>query len=202
MQIETRDGLLWPASDRECYRAVIANVSDVDASIAYAKGRQVAVQAGGNCGVWPRYMAAHFATVYTFEPDPVNFHCLTANVPENVVARMAALGDEPGHVGLICDPKNVGAHYIEGHGPIEVVTIDSLSLAACDLIALDIEGYELKALQGAADTIRRFRPVIQIEDKGLSEKYGTFRGDAERWLKAGFGYKVMARVNRDVILAP
>ncbi|MEO8531020.1 MAG: FkbM family methyltransferase [Deltaproteobacteria bacterium] len=69
------------------------------------------------------------------------------------------------------------------------------------LHCLDIEGAEMPALLGAKELIERCLPVIQIEDKGLSRKFGYEKGDAEAWLAMEFGYVVRARPGRDVILS-
>jgi hypothetical protein len=81
-----------------------------------------------------------------------------------------------------------------------VLTIDSLSLPNCDLIYLDIEGYEMLALFGAANTISNYFPVIAVEDKGLSETFGYKKGDIEYYLIHEWDYKVVERPGRDVIL--
>lgn len=195
------NGYVWPASDKYCFPVVFDMVEDMLPALSGTEGRRVAVQAGGNTGVWAAWLAERFERVYTVEPDPINYHCLERNVPGNVWHRQAAFGERPGKVGLHADPANIGAHYIDGKGEIPVVTIDSYALGACDYICLDVEGYELRALRGAVETIRAHRPTIQIEDKGLSRKYGAEKGDAEAWLAAEFGYQVVERVHRDVILA-
>jgi hypothetical protein len=59
--------------------------------------------------------------------------------------------------------KNRGKSYVAGAGRYPTYQIDNLNLAVCDLIHLDIEGYEYYALQGAAHTIATCRPVIVIE---------------------------------------
>ena len=46
---------------------------------------------------------------------------------------------------------------------IPMITIDSLNLNGCDLIALDVEGYEQGVLQGSINTIRKYKPVIIAE---------------------------------------
>jgi len=68
-------------------------------------------------------------------------------------------------------------------GDVVMCTIDSLNLEKCDLIHLDIEGYEGKALLGAANTIQKFKPVIIIErNSGASylESLGYRKVDTTR----------------------
>lgn len=196
----THNGFLWPASDRHCHKVTFNSTADMLPALALCRGFDMAVQAGGNCGVWPAWLAERFRDVVTFEPDAENYACLAKNVPGNVEHHNAALGAKSGTVGMVRDPRNTGAHYIGGDEGIRMRTIDSLGLVRCDYICLDVEGYEVPALVGAADTIGEYRPVIQIEDKGLSEKYGYARGHVEAWLKR-YGYRVRHRVARDVILS-
>ena len=156
--------------------------------------------------MWPIALAKEFETVYTFEPHPLNFVALTVNTAHlpNVVRTQAALGVMPDLIRLELashELANCGAFYVASGGQIPVVRIDDFQYPACDLLYLDIEGFELNALQGAVKTIIRHRPTIVIEDKGLSEKYGSQQGDAEKWL-AGIGYVVAERVHKDVVLTP
>lgn len=195
-------GFLWPAEDVQAAAVVFEFSADLAIAYEHCRGFDVAVQAGGNCGIWPKAMGEKFGTVYTFEPDPVNFRCLCANAPaENVVKFNAALGSTHEMVGLETRSDNAGAHQIDGSGVIPTMLIDDLSLTQCDLIYLDIEGYEHRAIHGARETIARCRPVIAFEDKGLSQRYGTKRGDLELMLEA-IGYRVVARPHRDVVMVP
>ena len=45
---------------------------------------------------------------------------------------------------------------------IDVVTVDSLSLDKVSFIKFDVEGSESEAIEGAAETIKRDRPVMKI----------------------------------------
>jgi len=131
----------------------------------HCKSFNVAVQAGGFNGLYPKLLGQMFAVVYTFEPDALNFHCVVNNCQEeNIIKFNAALGDE--HVmihmeGVAEDNPGMGRAVIGGFVP--QLRIDDLNLPACDLIQLDIEGHELKALKGAANTIEKFKPVICLE---------------------------------------
>lgn len=201
MELTEYRGFVWPARDRLCCAVVFDTVSDMELALAQTSRRQVAVQAGGNCGVWASWLAERFGQVYTFEPDAANYACLEQNVPENVSHWNVALGDRRTQSGMSRDEKNCGAHYLAPGADVPVRTLDSYGLPGCDYLCLDVEGFELSALRGAQSTISRYRPVIQIEDKGLSEKYGVKKGDAEKWLAERFSYRVVGRIHRDVILS-
>lgn len=203
MDLIERDGFFWPADDDWCHKVIHSELPDADAAIALCKGRMLAVQAGGNVGVWASHLAKTFDTVFTVEPDATNYECLTRNVPANVTHQRAGFGAQAGGIALVNVQGNAGAHYICGGGSIPIITIDSLDLPGCDLLILDVEGSEPAALYGAEQTIRRFRPVIMFEEKGLSERYyGVKRGTAEAWVAGlGFGYSVRTRVRADVIMA-
>lgn len=196
-------GLLWPAEDDETRRVSQLAEGDIAIVCGHCPDRRVVVQAGGNCGLWPRALGKLFQFVYTFEPDPVNFRCLCANAPaENVFKFNAALGVDRGCVDLGRNPKRVGSHYVSGTGPIPTLRIDDLALDVCDLIYLDVEGYEQFALAGAAETITRCRPTIAVEDKQTSERYGIAKGGTAEWLMAQFNYRIGERMRRDVVLVP
>lgn len=195
-------GYLWPADDEKCARYVFESTKDLERTYPHCRAFQVVVQAGGNCGVWPRALGQHFDRVYTFEPCPVNFRCLAANAAaENIYKFNAALGRRPGLVSLVRDPRNIGAHYVDGGtGEIPTMRVDDLALDACDLIFLDIEGLEFHAICGAWKTISRHRPVIVVEDRGFSERYGVARGHIEQVLSPM--YRVIDRPHHDVVLVP
>jgi len=132
---------------------------------------RVCVQAGGACGMYPRLLSETFDKVYTFEPDPLSFHCLTNNCQtDNIYKYHAAIGDTHQLVKLYRkSPHNVGENLISAeHGDYEVpmLMIDDLALDICDFIQLDVELYEYQALLGAKETIKKCHPVISCENGG------------------------------------
>lgn len=188
---------VWPDYDTQLIR-VFDYVRDLDTALKVS-GRQTAVQAGGAAGLWPWYLSQYFRDVITFEPEPRNFECLIQNAPD-VEAHMAALGAVEGEAGIrIGEHENAGTWHIAGAGSVRVMTIDSLSLRDCDLIVLDVEGGELRALKGAAETIERLHPVIMLEEKQLAHMKHDAAA-ARNFLCSTFGYREYARVHRDVIL--
>ncbi len=115
--------------------------------------------------------------VIAFEPQRMMFQTLCANLAlnscTNVVARPEAVGATPGQIRVPVlapdSPNNFGALPLGNgweHGEVvALVTIDNLQLSACRLIKLDVEGMEFEALQGGAQTIRRLRPVLYVENE-------------------------------------
>jgi len=164
--VEQRQGWWWPRTDQRCwdYMQTHPDVPQLITEFVPVDQRRVVVQAGGNCGFYPRQYAQLFDRVYTFEPDWLNFYCLNLNVPDsNVVKIQSCLGDIHQTVGLSIKSVNRGKNFVDGAGAYPVLRIDDLALDQCDLIQLDIEGYEYYALLGAIDTIKKFHPVITVE---------------------------------------
>lgn len=199
------EGLYWPDSDNDCHPVILKQSEDIEIVLPYVTNKKVCIQAGGNVGIWAKRLAKEFEAVYTFEPDPENFQCLVYNVSEpNVVKFQAALGEGPAFIKVgvptQAHKNNCGAYQVLGQGIVPVMMIDSLDLPACDLLYLDIEGYELFALQGAYQTIEKYHPVISIEQKELPYMYGCEAEEAAHWLISEFGYEVVERPHRDIVL--
>ena len=53
---------------------------------------------------------------------------------------------------------------------INVVTLDSLNIPQCDLIKIDVQGYEYYLLKGANKLINEFKPIIFLENPILGEE--------------------------------
>jgi len=196
------DEWAWPEFDTKLIQ-VFDQVQDINKIMPFVSPQRTCIQAGGACGAWPKMFAQHFDLVYTFEPEPTNFECLLMNCNEdNIICIPSALGESMGEVALHlddCESTNAGAWYAYGVGNTPMCTIDSLNHVDVDLIQLDVEGYELEALRGAYETIRETLPVIVLEEKRLPHMNRP-AGLASAWLAAEFGYEVVMRVHRDVIL--
>lgn len=166
--IQGETNWVWPISDDGAWTGPrndwISNHSDK--YFKYLEKMDVVVTAGANCGMHVRFFAKKFKKVYAFEPDPLNFHCMVNNCQyDNVIKLQAALGDECKLVGLNNDSKgNVGVHTVQPGELYPMLTIDTLNLDACDLIQLDVEGYERFIIKGAVETIKKYRPVITAEN--------------------------------------
>lgn len=197
--------LWWPSSDHRAPRnlAYIKNrLTDMDPAIRLAKNRDACIQAGGHVGLWPLRLAKFFRTVTTFEPQFSLFTCLSLN-SENRPKSESTIVPTNAALGAVCgtaqmrptgNPATWRVHE-EGRVEVRMVTIDSIAPEICDAIFLDVEGYEPEALEGARNTIERFRPVIQVEELPRS---------AERiqLAMAMLGYRLHCRVRSDAVYAP
>lgn len=192
-----------------CIKWARRDLQTLDAALAFVPGRTACIQAGGNVGIFPKFLAKHFETVYTFEPDPHLFYCLTYNCREhNVVKLQSALGVDRGPVRMECKrrdtsgrPVHEGLTHVAGPGALPSIQIDDLALPVCDLIYLDVEGWEYFVLRGAAQTMRRCRPVIGVE---INRNIGFAGCSAEqlRALLAEFGYSHRFTMHSDEIYTP
>lgn len=121
--------------------------------------------------------------IFAFEPGVPAFRCLEHNIKlfehQNVIASPFALGDKAGTCGYKPMPNaDLGSSYCDGEGDIRVVTLDSIIKPGfphhrkVDFMKLDIEGYELKALQGATRILTEDRPVMVLEINRYAEQRG------------------------------
>lgn len=180
----------------------------LDVVLKYVPGRTAVVQAGGHLGLWPKKLAESFATVYTFEPAADLFAAMQKNAPEpNIVKFQAALGDQRELVGLSRvrrDGKtniHEGITHVSGSGVIPTLRVDDLGLEVCDLLMLDVEGWELFALRGAVETIRRCRPVLVVEVNKNLGYVGLTPADVAQFL-GDLRYGVVQRHQSDEVYLP
>lgn len=190
-------GVWWPDYDHapvKCMQFVQHGLPAVDRVAHFCPKMRVAVQAGGHAGFWAMALAAKFGHVHTFEPERALFDCMTRNcTATNVTFYRHGLGSSCGSVSFKSH-VSAGSWRVDqaGEHRITLLTVDTLKLEALDALCLDIEGYEVEALAGAAETILRCRPVI------LCELLPRSKAAIETWLDEA-GYVLRERYGRDGI---
>jgi FkbM family methyltransferase len=177
----------------------------IDVALKHVIGRDCVIQAGARIGLWPRVLARHFRKVIAFEPETRNFDCALMNLQDcdNVDLRKAALGAEKRVAKLAFSDDKSGSHFIDHDGSrskvetCDVTTIDALK-ASPDAIFLDVEGYELFALQGGLETIEQCKPLLILEQNDSRLRYGIDKSQIVA-LIAPFGYRAVDRCGKDII---
>jgi FkbM family methyltransferase len=150
----------------------------------------VVVDVGAHIGVHAPTAAARLRrlggeTVVAFEPARDSAAKLRAAEARNrldITVVETALGAEPGTAELLADPAydhaDAGVRSLHGSGTrVQVVTVTTFDAWAAearvgrlDLVKLDVEGAELEALRGMAESPRRLRPralVVEVKQRIL-----------------------------------
>ena len=217
-EIEKIDGFWWPKKDKIC-RPYTLNEKSMPAEISsMVPNKRTVIQAGGNVGYYALEYSKMFKTVYTFEPDYINFMCLVLNVPqENVIKMQACLGDkitpvdiernvnspftlrdEDGTIEKI-EGLNTGGYFVNGPGKIPSLTIDNLNLEDVDLIHLDTEGYEGPILHGSVNTIMKYKPLIVVEiGHNNGKRFNWPKGQVRKFL-GDLGYQEKTNYSADYV---
>jgi FkbM family methyltransferase len=91
-------------------------------------------------------------------------------------------------------PNNAGQNHMrptntkgkEGNSilyeTVAVTTIDSHNFSDVDIIKIDVEGFELFVLQGAENTIREYKPVLQVEIADNAKRFNYHVNDIYNFL--------------------
>ena len=133
--------------------------------------------------------------VHAYEPCQRNSRFLIRNIAENNIGNCAihteglyseaCRGTMKQHAG-----GNSGCYYFEKSdtGDISCIPLDSHAHSEVDFIKLDTEGSELHVLKGAEQTLRTWKPLVQIECNSLSETlFGIQSKETIMYLKS-LGY--------------
>lgn len=164
----------WPDEDIHCWKHLHKHgpriVQDITGLLPTDQ-RNLVIQAGGNCGMYPYEYVKHFKKVVTFEPCYRNFKHLIINNPSSrITAVNGALGQKSGEfVPIRNSTKNSGATHVTTIPKIATsfamtFALDDLGLKP-DLIHLDVEGFELEVIQGARRLLKEVGPLLVVEIK-------------------------------------
>lgn len=162
------------------------------------KEGNVVVDVGANFGIYTNALSKIVkdkGKVYAFEPVPIIYDFLKKHSNNNNIKTFCvALSDTnntkttinlPMLFGHIPEPALCSLEKLEGEIQKLEISVNTLDQYINDLngltfIKADIEGHEFSFLRGAAEIIKKFRPVIQIEDnipEKNCDKYQVFCSD-------------------------
>lgn len=134
----------------------------------------------------------NYSKIFIFEPSEINFTKASENLKgfKNIFLLPLGVSDEEGT--LFFDPNHGSASSIStsGSSKIDVVTIDETVKEKITFIKMDLEGWELKALQGAKNHILENHPKMAIsiyhnaaDFRKIPEFILSLRDDYELYLR-------------------
>lgn len=134
-----------------------------------AKGKCLDI--GANIGAISQMLAANGFEVIAFEPQPAIFNLLQKNFSGE--AYNCGLGDKEYLAAMprlrYEDRNNFGGISLDttgilGHISVPVKRLDSFNFEDIGFIKLDVEGYEEKVLRGGEELIKKYKPILYVED--------------------------------------
>jgi FkbM family methyltransferase len=141
------------------------------------------------------------AQVFSFEPEATMGQNLLNNIKlnraNNTYLLPYAVGEVSGEVNLVAPTTAAGTGCYrtlnESGIPVKMVSLDSLlsngDIDAPNLIKIDIEGYEFRALLGMQKILQRGKPYLLIEiHPDLMESIGDSENELDK-LMMKMGYK-------------
>jgi FkbM family methyltransferase len=145
---------------------------------------QTFIDIGANLGLYTIFAAKKVGpcgTVVAIEPSSREFARLKANVELNELSNVRVLrvatSNHSGEADLLVAEEAHSGHntlgdfgypiMARGKERVRAMRLDEivreLGLTRVDVVKIDVEGAEYATLQGAADTVERFKPIILLE---------------------------------------
>ena len=163
-----------------------SELSNIFAIVDTLPDDAVIVDGGANIGFFTVPVAhrtqGRGTRIISFEPQRQLFQAVGGSLALNgyghVYLHNCGLGAEPGTAQLPAIDYSVAQDFgtvqlsndttVEEDGwmadrVVDITSIDAMALPRLDFFKLDVEGYEVPALQGAINTIKQHRPWIWVE---------------------------------------
>ncbi len=171
----------------------------------------MAVDVGAHVGFFTERFArwvGEAGHVVAIEPEPINYGRLCRRLERTrLVDRVTPLNlaatEASGSFRLRVDPTHPGDHQLAADGlAVAGETLDRILARECwppvTMIKLDIQGAEVRALAGAAETIDRLRPTLLVEvDESRLRRQGSSAGELFETLAAN-GYEPRQLTSRGI----
>lgn len=141
------------------------------------KPGDIVLDLGGFVGDWAKWaIEAGASKVVIAEPAPQQLECIRRNLASEirdgrVLVYPKGVWDRDERLWLQRNQSNPAASFVgQGEGGageyVDLTTIDrmvaELNLQKIDVVKMDIEGAESRAIRGARETLSRFRPQLAV----------------------------------------
>ena len=177
----------------------------------FLRDDDLAIDVGAHGGSWTRLLSEAMPRghVYAFEALPYYADVLhltsQLNGWRNVTIINRAVMDSPHTVSMVYRDSNggtlTGKTHVRGAGDVDVasvsvegITLDSfmsqMGPGRVGIVKVDVEGFELPVLRGAAELIERHRPLLWCETwSEYTRRYDYTPADLFAFLE-GYGYRI------------
>lgn len=189
-QVSQPRGLFWirndelPANSIGYLFAEHDWLAETNESEVPQKG-DVVIDVGAHVGVFAaKALERGAAKVIVVEPDLLNVECLRRNFAEEIKSgRVAIVADAAWnktetltfHLGRSSAWNTLRGDDTENVVQVQARPLDDmvreLGLDRVDYIKVDVEGVEAEVLQGAVETMRRFRPTVMVDTHHGSDEW-------------------------------
>ncbi len=169
----------------DCYEEFLTMMHEIVDEDQYEMRKFIAkdsaiIDAGANMGVFSVFAAqlASQGRLYAFEPSPITFraleknakpyadilHCLNCGLGEATRKEILVSNTHSTMGNFFKDRAGSGSQNEFTGETVKIISLDEFvqeqQLPRLDFIKIDTEGYEANILRGAAESIKRFRPVL------------------------------------------
>jgi len=177
----------------------------LDIALGFVKNFTTAIDGGANYGIMSYNLNSKFSKIHAFEVDISVRECLRKNVEKfqlnNVVVYDYGLSDKEETVSLIYNKHSFSTSINKNQsGEFPCTTIDSFNFQDMNFIKIDCEGYEPYIIRGAEQTIKKYKPVILMEDKNYSGRYYGEEGNLAVDLLLDWGYTMAVSWPKDCVM--
>ena len=157
-------------------------------TMRYIPNRGVALDIGAHVGIWSKRLSTIFKKVICFEPVRSHAECWRENCKDISNLQMYEIGisNKSDIVDMCVTQHNSGMSTLEFNPDriktskitqVNTTTIDSYDFDEIDFIKVDTEGHELCVLEGAINTIIKYKPsiFIEIHPKELKKEKNAYK---------------------------
>ena len=203
-----KGGLGWMPAGAQNKEAMFWRDLPLDGLVIY--------DVGAFHGILTLFFAARGVRVVAYEPNDVNHARLIENIRlnnlTNVEVRKLAVGSQARSGTLLYSPSMAGGGSLDSRAvapisqQVEITTLDddiaAASLPAPDLIKIDIEGWELAALEGARATLDAHHPRLFLEMHGETLRQKRQKASEIVAFLCDAGYTDILHVESGVAITP
>jgi len=177
-------------------------------ALSHVKSFEYAVDVGANVGTWSVPLAERFQKVTAIEADDVNYRCLLRNTRriDRIHTEHTAVSDQVGVTAWFRDPDNCGNQGMLTATPTEPTqewmhtnTLDQVIQGAPTFIKIDVQGAELRVLQGAQQILKQHHPILCLESPRRTPQEKVQHRQLVQWL-GQFQYQILDLVRKECIM--